>query len=651
MWGPMLLRCFIFAALFVGFAGAPAYADLVLQPEYLEDPAKTLRPQEVMAGGKALPWKSLEGRRASFGYTKSRYWFRFRMPSEGEDLADRVVILTIPSVYVARAELFMQSGGEISMRSVTGMGVPISQRDPGYLTAGGHSFRLPNPRPADAVFYLSAESDFPLSVNLQMRLAQDFLSLQLQKQLVVGIFLGALVLAFLFNGFLAFALNSRLYFYYFLFVGSIAFLMMGHEGLTVQFLWPEWPWWALREMHISGGLTLLFYALFVRKFLDSRAIMPFLDKLMIFFVTVSSVRSVWLLFQSSQFIEMAGEYSIVLVNLTALAMAAVGLWKGVRSARLFLFSSLAYNIASALFILQETNLIWIGSVMQYAIHAGLLVEVILLSFALADRIRVTTRDLQDSNTQLDLEIKERKLAEGKLERQRMDMVHSEKMSALGRMAGGIAHEINNPLAIIQGNASLLGSVSRQGEANWEKVQEIATVIEQTTGRISRIMKSMRTLARNSQNDPMERVPASSIFADTLTLCQERYQQKAIRLEMPVLTEEVFLLCRSAEICQVLVNLLNNSFDAVENSEEKWVVVGLLEEKDRILISVTDSGSGIPESSRDRIQEPFFTTKEVGRGTGLGLSISRTIMSNHRGSLWLEESSANTKFMIALPKTK
>ena len=99
----------------------------------------------------------------------------------------------------------------------------------------------------------------------------------------------------------------------------------------------------------------------------------------------------------------------------------------------------------------------------------------------------------------------------------------------------------------------------------------------------------------------------------------------------------------------MVNLLNNAADAVSFLDEKWVKIEIQEMNGKIEILVTDSGQGIPEEIREKILEPFFTTKEIGEGTGIGLSISQNIIRNHSGSLSVNSDCKNTQFIIKLPK--
>jgi signal transduction histidine kinase/integral membrane sensor domain MASE1 len=233
--------------------------------------------------------------------------------------------------------------------------------------------------------------------------------------------------------------------------------------------------------------------------------------------------------------------------------------------------------------------------------------------------------------------------------QEAKIAESAKMASLGEMASSIAHEINNPLTIIYGKARQIRSYmeSQNPEGMHEKTLQDAIKIITTVDRISRIIKGLRKISRDASSDSMANVSAKDLVDETLSFCQQRFQQSSIELKVSMnYTGEVY--CRQTELSQVILNLLNNSYDAVLNLEEKWVELSVDNVDTTMVIGITDSGRGISKDVQIKLFQPFFTTKEVGKGTGLGLSISKGIVEAHYGRFYFDERSAHTKFVIEIP---
>lgn len=239
--------------------------------------------------------------------------------------------------------------------------------------------------------------------------------------------------------------------------------------------------------------------------------------------------------------------------------------------------------------------------------------------------------------------------EKQMEEARATLIASTKMAALGEMSGGIAHEINNPLTVIQARAFQLTQMVDQGKAEPTKIKHAAESISRTADKIAKIIKSLRSFSREGSNDPFDVVQVKEIITETLEFCRTRFYNHGVEIEVDEIDEEIEIECRLIQIEQVLLNLLNNSFDAVQNFEQKWIRVAVVAHDDFIDIKVIDSGTGIPADKAEKIMLPFFTTKEVGKGTGLGLSISSGIVKSHHGELFLDRKAANTTFVMRIPR--
>lgn len=258
-----------------------------------------------------------------------------------------------------------------------------------------------------------------------------------------------------------------------------------------------------------------------------------------------------------------------------------------------------------------------------------------------ERLNSTLENIVEQRTTSLLETRE------VLKKQQHSLIASSKMSALGEMAGGIAHEINNPLGIVQGKANLLlKRLNLQNFDNESAKMELLKILAMTE-RISQIVIGLRSFSRKGTEDDFKTVDLALILKNTLNLCSERFKSHHVALKIGQIPS-VNLRCRPVQLEQVLINLLNNAFDAVEHLQTRWVSIDFELRENRVEIIVTDSGPGISPEIADKMMKLFFTTKPEGKGTGLGLSISKNILEAHGGSLLFKKGSANTAFSMELP---
>lgn len=216
--------------------------------------------------------------------------------------------------------------------------------------------------------------------------------------------------------------------------------------------------------------------------------------------------------------------------------------------------------------------------------------------------------------------------------QKEQMAAASKMNALGRMAGGVAHEINNPLTIVYGQAFRLKKMAQDSKLDQNTVVSIAEQIEKMSGRIVEIINGLRMFAREGSGDPMEFVTLHSVLQDTLSFCLGKMKREGITLEILNEKPKLEICARAVQISQVLLNILNNASDALLTVSEKVIRVRYIEEKEMVGLAVEDTGPGVPPDVVGSLFQPFFTTKPVGKGTGLGLSVAKGIIDSHGGKI-------------------
>jgi PAS domain S-box-containing protein len=289
-----------------------------------------------------------------------------------------------------------------------------------------------------------------------------------------------------------------------------------------------------------------------------------------------------------------------------------------------------------------------------------------------ERIVVTSKvPLRDENGMvigiigLGFDITERKRAEQRL-------AAGERLESIGRLAAGVAHEINTPIQFLNDSVYFIREamqdlmvhnqklqaalpVQPEPDENIEDLkQELPSALDRVVdglGRIAEIVRSMKEFSHVDQRE-MSQVDLNRAVNSTLVIARSEYKYVADLDtefgELPLIT------CHGGQINQVILNLVVNAShaigDAVKGTNNKGrITVRTYVDDTHAVISITDTGGGIPEAIQKRIFEPFFTTKEVGRGTGQGLSIARTVMKAHEGSLHFETvAGKGTTFYIRLP---
>ncbi len=230
-------------------------------------------------------------------------------------------------------------------------------------------------------------------------------------------------------------------------------------------------------------------------------------------------------------------------------------------------------------------------------------------------------------------------------------ISASRMAILGEMAAGIAHEINNPLVIIAGlSDQILRATITPGESTQEEIIRKLGKIKTTTMRIGKIVKGLKSYARDGSGDPFQSNLVKDLINDSLALCTDQLRTHEINLIVEDIDPNIELDCRGSQISQVILNLIGNAKDAIkDHTDEKWIRIGAKDVGDAIEFHLVDSGKGIAPEIREKILQPFFTTKAVGEGTGLGLTIIQNIIVSHHGKLSIDPNSINTTFIFSIPK--
>jgi two-component system C4-dicarboxylate transport sensor histidine kinase DctB len=254
----------------------------------------------------------------------------------------------------------------------------------------------------------------------------------------------------------------------------------------------------------------------------------------------------------------------------------------------------------------------------------------------------------ERTAELNREIEERKRAEAELRDTHATLVQTAKLAALGRMSAAIVHEVSQPLAAMENTLASTALLAERGEAG--RVIEKVGAARELVRRIRRTVKHLKSFARNEPGQ-RETVKVGKSVAAAVELALHRANASRVPIKIEPGAHAFKVTANAIRLEQVILNLLINALDAVAECDAPEIRVGAHRSGPMVKIEVADNGAGIPENLKERIAEPFFTTKETGEGLGLGLSISRAIIAEFGGNLsFAPREGGGSIFTVSLPAT-
>lgn len=270
---------------------------------------------------------------------------------------------------------------------------------------------------------------------------------------------------------------------------------------------------------------------------------------------------------------------------------------------------------------------------------------------LADSFNQMTADLKAANEKL---IEWGKTLEKKVEERTKELtemqahlIQSEKLASLGKLAAGIAHEINNPLGGILIYSHLLLEDTDKNSPHYENLKKIV----KETSRCKDIVKGLLEFARPKEPE-MSLISINDIAENSLSIMERQALFQNIKIKKTYTSDLPKIVADSAQLQQVFMNIVINAAEAMEGNGILALSTSLSRDGTCIEVKFSDTGHGIMEEDRKRLFEPFFTTKEVGKGTGLGLAMSYSIIQKHHGTIEVKsEHGKGSTFTVKLPLTE
>ncbi len=534
-----------------------------------------------------------------------------------------------------------------------------------------------------------------------------------KKSILSGIYMGIMLVMILYNLFIYFIFRDNTYIKYCFYIIAILLTQTSLQNYTFQFLWPNVPKLAIYSPFLLPAIVGMLGLEFFKSFLRLKTDFKKYYRYSLYFIPPYII---------SVFLGFIGYYSISfkMVEATAASVSIFMFYvtykvyrSGFRPAIFFLIGWSVFLVGIIVYVLKDFEILPYNNFTRYTMHIGSAIEVILFSFALADRINILRKEkeqsqelalkasqenaelIQKQNIILEQKVRERtqELEKAKenlentlsqLKNTQSQLVESEKMASLGQLTAGIAHEINNPINFVSSNIyplkldindiysiieeydklkenadtnEVLRNVENlKKEIDFEfvkkEVNQLLKGIEDGAQRTFEIVKGLKNF---SYLDEAEKKLANlnDGLKSTLILLRNTMGEH-IKLtteygEIPPIE------CFPGKMNQVFMNVLSNAIQAIQSKEKlenEELKVKTYHKDEFVIIEIKDSGPGMSESVKSKIFEPFFTTKEVGKGTGLGLSIVYNIINKHDGKIEVESKiGEGTLFRFLIPIKK
>jgi len=671
--------------------------------EYIEDPRHELTANSILAATNYKVWK--EGI-PNFGAVTTLYWVRLKVRNETNDsnLTLKVSDPTLDSLTFYEP----LSNGQVRVIN-TGEAMLFEQRE---INSSDFQFSITIPQNSEKYLYLRVSSSDPLLLPVTVGTASAMADADKLKDLFWGMYMGLMLAMLLYNCFVYITTRDSSYLYYIVYVLAVVVTQITISGYGFQLLWPGNAWVAEASAFLTPPLVGIAGMEFMRHFLRTKFFVPRADKGFFLLYALYGVAVVAAFARKFSVTFNLIDLTASLVSIYMLIIAIVIYRKGYRPAGFFLISWIAFLVGVFIFVFKNFNILPYNNFTVYTMPVGSAMEVILLSFALADRINILKKEkeehqaqaigaleenariIRDQNVLLENKVNERThelnltnqdltKALTDLKEAETQLVESEKMASLGQLTAGIAHEINNPINFVTSNVKPLNrdvlilldaikeielvalSESSANEKNnkiksykdeidfdylKEEIEMLLKGIGEGASRTEEIVKGLRIFSRLDEDD-LKKADINEGLDSTLIIANNLIGSN-IKVEKKY-SGLPLIECYPGKLNQVFLNIIGNGAYAVKkkfgDNEGGIITISTKNDDNYVYITISDNGTGMDEGTKRRLFEPFFTTKDVGEGTGLGMSIAYNTISKHNGTISVNsELGKGSEFVIKFP---
>lgn len=671
--------------------------------EVLEDSSGKMTFEDVLAI-KGFKVSGVEV--SNFGITNSAFWLRCVVKNE---TLERDLFLNVQYPLIDHVLLYLVDSTGNYVVDTSGEMVPVSDRK---FTNHNFIFKL-NIRPGNQkVVYLRVASQEQILVPLALGGYSAVFQAANRQDMLTAIYFGIIFVMVFYNFFVYLSVRDKSYLVYVAYIVFIGLTQIALQGYSYRFFWPSSPYFANQSViwfpAITGILAIEFFKRFLHIASYSKYFVWILNALNIFY-GVNCFLSVAGFHQLSQQLM---QPNAMLASLVILLISVYAIRKNNRSAKFFLFAWVVFLVGIVVFIMKDLGKIPFNNFTNYILHIGSAIEVVVLSFALADKINIFRKEkeqsqaaalaalreneriIREQNVMLENKVNERTIelklsndglnkALVELKEAETQLVESEKMASLGQLTAGIAHEINNPINFVTSNVKPLKrdvlimieaieeleQIIKSGIPRAEKqkrieeykleidyeylkieIDQLLTGISEGAGRTAEIVKGLRIFSRLDEDD-IKKADINEGLDSTLIITNNLLNN-SIKI-IKNYSNLPLIECYPGKLNQVFLNIISNGVYAVRkkyaDKDGGEITIATKADEDYINISIADNGIGMDENTKKRLYEPFFTTKDVGEGTGLGMSIAYNTIIKHNGYInIISELGVGTEFIIKLP---
>ena len=639
----------------------------------------------------------------NFGLNLATYWIKLTS-KKNQKFLDHV--LFIDQSRLSNADMHIQTANNVVQLNDYNSFFYLKTR-----FTQGKIFQLPNSLKEGDAIYLRVHSNENLILPISILKEELLLEKISSRGIIFGFYTGIMTIMFIYNLFLYIIIRDKSYLYYVFYILCAWLTQISIQGYSSKYFWDESSWMNNYSTTLFSVISLVFASLFTITFLNTKHFSKTFDKLIKIFFILTLLNLV-VLFLIGTF------WAFMLMQLLTLCGAILALSssyfvyfkKHFKPAGYYLVAWSVLLIGAILFIMKDYNFIPYNNFTSYLLQISSAVEVMLLSFALADKINFFKKEneiaqaqalnaslenqklVKEQNVVLEKKVQERteelqganstlNITLTNLKNTQSKLVDAEKMAALGQLTAGIAHEINNPINFVTSNIKPLqldikdlkdviikyeeidlskdlksqldeiDSFKKQIDLDFvnNEINSLLSGISEGARRTAEIIRSLRNFSRLDESDTKP-IDLNEGLDSTIVLVRNNIPDNVTVIKD--LGNLPKVECQPGKINQIFMNLISNAIQAIKakeiQREEEFLTIKSWYDEQQVKISIKDSGTGMTEETKNRIFEPFFTTKAIGEGTGLGLSIVFSIIETHKGNIEvISKINEGTEFILTL----